>query len=186
VIRTARRIAVVGLLVVSLTVGRHALAQTFGHAARDAGGPIGTAPPAVVPTAEAPARAATPTGATGLTPALRRAITRAMVAAAEDGVDLRITSGWRSRAEQERLYEQAIERYGSPEQARRWVLPPGQSAHVKGAAVDVGPRAGAQWLELHGVRYGLCRRYDNEWWHFELLAPQLGSTCPSREPNAGG
>jgi len=68
--------------------------------------------------------------------------------------------------------------------ARRWVLPPGESAHVRGGAVDVGPESGARWLEQHGVRFGLCRRYDNEPWHFERLAAAKGSTCPRREPHA--
>jgi LAS superfamily LD-carboxypeptidase LdcB len=115
---------------------------------------------------------------------MARAITRAIAAAAADGVDLHITSGWRSRDEQERLYEQAVRKYGSPAAARRWVLPPEESAHVKGEAVDVGPRSGAQWLEDNGVHFGLCRRYDNEWWHFELLAAPVGSVCPPRQPYA--
>ncbi len=28
------------------------------------------------------------------------------------------------------------------------------------------------------------RRYDNEYWHFELLAAAKGSHCPAREPHA--
>ena len=121
-----------------------------------------------------------------LDPALHRQIDRAISAAAADGVELGVTSGWRSPAEQERLYQAAIRTYGSPAAAAQWVLPPDRSAHVSGAAVDVGPRAGAAWLETHGARFGLCRRYDNEWWHFELLAPTDGSgVCPARAPHAG-
>ena len=66
---------------------------------------------------------------------------------ASQGVELLVNSGWRSRAHQERLYEEAIAKYGSPEVARRWVLPPDESAHVQGKAVDVGPPAAARWLE---------------------------------------
>jgi LAS superfamily LD-carboxypeptidase LdcB len=119
-----------------------------------------------------------------LTPALRTAITAAMAAAAADGVELRVTSGWRSKKHQKLLYEEAIEKYGSAEAARQWVLPPAESAHVRGEAVDVGPAAGARWLEENGSRFGLCRRYANETWHFELLAPRKGSSCPSLEPHA--
>ena len=119
-----------------------------------------------------------------LTPPVRRAIGLAIEAARADGVDLRVTSGWRSRDHQQRLYEQAVAKYGSPAAARRWVLPPGESAHVRGEAVDVGPAEGAAWLERHGVRWGLCRRYANEPWHFERLAAAKGSACPPLEPHA--
>lgn len=115
---------------------------------------------------------------------VRRAVARATTAAAADGVELRVTSGWRSRARQQRLFEAAVDKYGSAARARRWVLPPGESQHVRGGAVDVGPASAAAWLEQHGVRYGLCRRYANEPWHFELLAPAKGQPCPALQPHA--
>ena len=114
-----------------------------------------------------------------LQPALQRAVDRAIAAAAADGVELRVTSGWRSSAEQEQLFADAVRKYGSPELASHWVLPPDRSEHVKGLAVDVGPAAGARWLERHGVHFGLCRRYANEPWHFERLAAARGSACPA-------
>ena len=123
-------------------------------------------------------------GLTRLDPRLRHAVQVAIAAAAADGVTLRVTSGWRSAAEQRALFDAAIRDRGSVTAAERWVLPPERSAHVRGEAVDVGPRAGARWLELHGEHFGLCRRYDNEYWHFELLAPALGSHCPQRQPHA--
>jgi D-alanyl-D-alanine carboxypeptidase len=139
-----------------------------------------------LPSATAPAPVApTGTGDTGhLTPALQRAVRLAIDAARADGVDLAVTSGWRSAAHQQQLYDEAVAKYGSPEVARRWVLPPGESAHVRGEAVDVGPPAAARWLETNGVRYGLCRRYANEPWHFERLAAAVGSRCPPLEPHA--
>ena len=119
-------------------------------------------------------------------PSLSRSIARAQTAARTAGLDLQVTSGFRGAATQQRLYDQAIAKYGSPQTARRWVLPPAESAHVKGLAVDVGPPAAAAWLEKNGVRYGLCRRYLNEGWHFERLAPAIGQQCPAMEPYAGG
>jgi hypothetical protein len=118
-----------------------------------------------------------------LTPRMRRAVDRAVRAAAADGVELRVTSGWRSPEHQARLYAEAVDKYGSAERARRWVLPPDESAHVQGEAVDVGPPAGAKWLDANGVRFGLCQRYANEPWHFELLATAKGSSCPAMEPH---
>jgi hypothetical protein len=120
----------------------------------------------------------------GLTPKLLRSMTRAIVDARAEGVELTITSGWRSAAHQQRLFEEAVRKYGSRERARQWVLPPEESAHVTGAAVDVGPPAGAAWLRANGERYGLCQRYANEPWHFERLAGAIGSHCPALQPHA--
>ena len=119
-------------------------------------------------------------------PSLSRAFGKARAAAQTAGLDLQVTSGFRGVATQQRLYDQAVAKYGTAESARRWVLPPAESAHVNGLAIDVGPRPAAAWLEKHGVRYGLCRRYVNEWWHFERLAPAIGQQCPALEPFAGG
>jgi hypothetical protein len=56
--------------------------------------------------------------------------------------------------------------------------------HPWGLAVDInyktGRPEGAKWLEDNGYKFGLCRRYENEWWHFEpLVAP--GEKCPPLE-----
>jgi zinc D-Ala-D-Ala carboxypeptidase len=128
----------------------------------------------------------TPALVAGIDPALSRALSAARIGALRVGLQINITSGFRTAAEQQRLYDEAVARYGSPEQARHWVLPPAESDHVKGLAIDVGPPGSAAWLEKHGVLYGLCRRYVNEWWHFERLAPNVGQRCPAMEPYAGG
>ena len=128
-----------------------------------------------------------PTGAgqvNRLDRALRHAYEVARHDALAEGVDLRVTSGWRSHAEQAELFAAAVRHYGSADAASHWVLPPGQSAHERGEAIDVGPPSAAAWLDTHGVHYGLCRRYANEPWHFELLAPNLGEPCPHLEPHA--
>ncbi len=119
----------------------------------------------------------------GMSPKLRSRLLKAMAAAKADGVTLRINSGRRSAAKQRRLLDEAIVKYGSYKAAVRWVLPPEFSEHVKGRAVDITPAAGAKWLELNGYRYGICRRYDNEPWHFEALTTP-GRKCPAREPYA--
>lgn len=119
----------------------------------------------------------TGTPATGLDPELQRRFDAAQAGAAADGIELSITSGWRSADEQQRIVDQTVEKYGSAEEAHKWVLPPEQSAHVAGLAIDVGATEGAYWLTEHGLEYGLCRTYVNEVWHFEPLA--AGATqCP--------
>ncbi len=121
----------------------------------------------------------------GLQPRMRASFEAARDAAAAQGITIEVVSAHRDAATQQQLYDQAIARYGSAAEARKWVLPPDESEHVKGGAIDVAPRAAAQWLETNGVRFGLCRRYANEWWHFERLAGPKGSRCPKLEPYAG-
>lgn len=119
----------------------------------------------------------------GLSPKLRTRLKKAIAAARADGVRITITSARRSEAKQRRLLREAIVKYGSYQAAIKWVLPPEQSAHVQGKAVDIGPQAGMTWLNKNGWRYGVCRRYDNEPWHFEALTTP-GTKCPPRETNA--
>src|SRR5262245_5372229 len=49
---------------------------------------------------------------------------------------LTIVSAYRSVASQRALWEAALRKYGSPQAARRWVAPPGGSAHHTGRAID--------------------------------------------------
>jgi len=103
-----------------------------------------------------------------------------------DGVELSITSGFRTLDRQEILFQEAVRKYGSESEAAKWVLPPQFSHHPQGLAIDVNypdDKAGALWLESNGSRFGLCRVYANEWWHFEgVIAP--GQACPEPAPNA--
>lgn len=145
--------------------------------------PVGTADGAIPPGVTlSPYDIAHPAVA-GLDPALRRAVQDATQAAAAAGIELRITSGWRSADLQQRMLDHAVVSYGSVDAARRWVALPTVSRHVTGGAVDIGPPAAAQWLANHGARFGLCRVYANEMWHFELTGDGFG-TCPPLLPDA--
>ncbi|MFI0259516.1 D,D-peptidase/D,D-carboxypeptidase VanY-N [Streptomyces sp. NPDC017056] len=105
---------------------------------------------------------------TGLTDSARAAFTAARAEALwRHGQLIGLTSGYRDPLVQQRLFDKEVRRAGSPAAARMLVLPPAESQHVKGIALDVRPFEGARWLEEHGARYGLYRIYDNEWWHFE-------------------
>ncbi|MEU0498158.1 M15 family metallopeptidase [Mycobacterium sp. NPDC006124] len=119
----------------------------------------------------------------GLEPALRSAVQNAATAAAGDGVTMTITSGWRSPEFQQQLLDDAVQTYGSLSAARRFVQTPEMSKHVVGEAVDVGGAGADQWLEANGSRFGLCRIYANEIWHFELAVDATG-TCPPLLPDA--
>src|SRR5690242_11604992 len=85
-------------------------------------------------------------GTEGLEPGLAAAYTQAENQAHAEGVALYINSGYRTPDEQQALWDEGVRTYGSPDEARRWVLPPNESTHVQGRAIDVGPQAGAQWL----------------------------------------
>ena len=104
----------------------------------------------------------------------------ARAAAKLEGVHLYIASGFRTLERQTYLFKRAIKRHGSYEKAIKWVAPPEISRHPRGLAMDInypGDPGGAKWLEIYGYRYGLCRVFDNEWWHFEAVTVP-GETCP--------
>nr|WP_157344733.1 M15 family metallopeptidase [Nocardioides sp. MAH-18] len=115
--------------------------------------------------------------------ALLDALTAATADARADGVTLVVNSGWRSRAHQQRLFDEAVRTYGSEEEARRYVSTPEASAHVTGDALDIGPTEAAEWLSRHGAAYGLCQVFANEVWHYEL-ATTPGGACPAMLPDS--
>jgi hypothetical protein len=118
-------------------------------------------------------------GVANLDADLLGALRRAATAAAGDGVEFYVDSGWRSPEYQERLLREAISKYGSEAEAARWVAPPNMSAHVKGDAADIGPSGAAAWLSEHGAAYGLCQIYGNEPWHYELRPEAIDHGCPA-------
>lgn len=117
-------------------------------------------------------------GIVNLKPDLSAAAREAATDAEGDGVQFHVTSGWRSQARQEQLFQEAVKTYGSEEEAARWVAPAHSSAHVTGEAIDIGPTAAMDWLAQHGARYGLCQIYANEPWHYELRPEAVAAGCP--------
>ncbi|SOD98674.1 VanZ family protein [Blastococcus haudaquaticus] len=180
-------VAVPGLIVVAVgcsSAGSSALAGTSAPGA-PAGGAVTVEDGYVADGEELSAFADVP-AITGLDDALRTAVQDAARDATADRIDFHVSSGWRSAAYQQALFAAAVERYGSVEAAREWVLRPDESAHVTGDAVDVGPTDAMSWLAQHGADYGLCQTYGNEMWHFEL-AVERGGECPApgTAPSAG-
>ena len=117
-------------------------------------------------------------GVANLDSNLLGALRQAATDAAYDGVGFLVDSGWRSPAYQEQLLREAVSKYGSEEEAARWVATPDASAHVSGDAVDIGPSDAAAWLSEHGAKYGLCQIYTNEPWHYELRPEAIDHGCP--------
>jgi LAS superfamily LD-carboxypeptidase LdcB len=119
-------------------------------------------------------------GVANLDPELRQALREAAKDAVDDGIDFYVNSGWRSPKYQEQLLREAVSKYGSEEEAARWVATPDRSEHVSGHAVDIGRPDAAAWLSEHGAKYGLCQIYGNEPWHYELRPQAIEHGCPPR------
>ncbi|MFI7400925.1 M15 family metallopeptidase [Streptomyces sp. NPDC049541] len=113
-----------------------------------------------------------------LKPDLLKALRRAASTAAHDGVTFYVNSGWRSKAYQNQLLRQAVAKYGSANEAARWVATAATSPHVTGDAVDLGRSDATAWLSRHGTDYGLCQIYRNETWHYELRTSAIARGCP--------
>jgi len=79
-------------------------------------------------------------------------------AARADGVALTINSGFRSDAEQARLFA------AHPDP--KWVARPGTSLHRLGTELDIGPPAAYGWLAANAPRFGFVKRYAWEPWHW--------------------
>jgi LAS superfamily LD-carboxypeptidase LdcB len=114
-----------------------------------------------------------------LDPRLLSALRAAATEATRTGVRFDVDSGWRSRAYQEQLFREAVAKYGSGQQAARWVAPPGTSPHEAGQAIDLGPSSATEWLSAHGASFGLCQIYANEPWHYELRPAAATHGCPA-------
>jgi zinc D-Ala-D-Ala carboxypeptidase len=170
--RARRRRAAVGALVAVPAALLAARLASSGETAEPAG--------ATSTTTTTPAEATTTTSAsTGLQPGLVDAFGRAQASAADDGYDLRITSGFRTAKEQAALLEAEVAERGSLEEALWWVFPPDRSMHVQGLAIDVGDGPAADWLDKEGARFGLCRTLSWEWWHFEWRERwEAAGECP--------
>jgi murein DD-endopeptidase MepM/ murein hydrolase activator NlpD len=113
---------------------------------------------------------------------------RALIKAARaDGLAkplLRPVSGFRDPARQTQLWQQALARYRSPQEARKWIAPPGGSAHQSGRAIDfhLGGRNASnnvaqlrtlpayRWLVANARRFGFYP-YEREPWHWEYNPP---------------
>lgn len=103
-----------------------------------------------------------------LDPLLSRPLARLISDARAAGYDVSIISGRRTRAKQEKLWREALAKYGDPEIADNHVARPGTSRHERGLAADLGYSAGAQtWVHANASRYGLWFRMAWEPWHIE-------------------
>jgi hypothetical protein len=111
--------------------------------------------------------------------------------AASPGIS--IYSAYRSPQKQAGLWNAALQKYGGPEAARKWVAPPGRSYHNRGMAADLRystPEA-LTWAQKNAADYGLKFPLANENWHIEPVStrgntPQVAVGPPAATGGADG
>ena len=93
-------------------------------------------------------------------PAVGAAFDAMDAAARRDGVDLVVTSGYRTDAEQAVLFA------AHPDP--KWVAPPGTSRHRDATELDISMGGGSAWgwLAVNAGRFGFLQRYSWEPWHY--------------------
>jgi hypothetical protein len=131
--------------------------------------------------------AARPDSFSGMADPFQQALARMLQDAPAD-VKLGITSGYRSPEVQQRLWEEALAKYGNEAEARKWVAPPGKSQHNHGNAADLKfmSPAAQEWVHQNAAKYGLAFPLSNEAWHIELAGARDGHDHPASPPQSAG
>lgn len=147
----------------------------------------------LVPRKFVPRLSAVPGTGISLQPPAAKAYKRLAAAARRDGVNIKLTSGYRSHARQQELLRQYTRAYGSA-YAKRIVALPGTSEHQTGLAIDVGNHSRAcalqpcfagtkvgAWMARNAPAHGFILRYPwgmekvtgylYEPWHFRYVGP---------------
>jgi D-alanyl-D-alanine carboxypeptidase len=133
--------------------------------------------------------------ATQLTAATAAAFEAMVADARTAGYELQLTSGYRSFAEQQQLYDRFVEDFGEEVAAERVALP-GTSEHQTGLAADVGlvglpddqafgNTQASTWVANNAHRFGFVVRYPpdkaditgyaNEPWHLRFVGAELAA-----------
>lgn len=133
----------------------------------------------------------------GLTAECIAALQQMQEGAKADGIDLTLSSGYRSYQEQVDTYQYWVSVYGE-EEANRQSSVPGHSEHQTGLAADIAAADGectldqcfadtpeGQWLALHAHEYGFIIRYpegkeditgyEYEPWHVRYLGVDIAT-----------
>lgn len=108
-------------------------------------------------------------------PDVALAFDRMNEAATKAGRPLSVTSGYRSNAEQARLFA------ANPDP--KWVARPGTSLHRMGTELDLGPPAAYGWLAANSMRFGFKKRYSWEAWHFGYVRETGSSHVAEQDRN---
>lgn len=125
----------------------------------------------------------------GIAPEAQAAFDEMKAAALEDGIKLRIISGYRPYSQQDSAYRNYVARDGI-DAAERYSARPGHSEHQTGLAMDLnslssnfGNTEEGKWIAAHCAEYGFILRYPQgkeeetgymyEPWHIRYLNIEL-------------
>ncbi len=109
---------------------------------------------------------------------------RLITDAASHGLTIGIASGFRTAERQAQLFAEAVAKYGSEAEARKWVAPPGSSMHNKGLAADLsGSPEALAYAHQHAAEFGLTFPMGNEPWHIEPTGAR-GSAGSAKQEQA--
>lgn len=145
----------------------------------------------LVPRTYVPRLSGVPGTGIRLQPPAAKAYKKLVAAARQNGVNIKLTSGYRSHAVQQGLLDKYTRAYGSA-YALRIVAMPGTSEHQTGLAIDVGNHSRVcalqacfantkvgSWMARNAPRYGFILRYPKgmeavtgynyEPWHFRYV-----------------
>lgn len=142
------------------------LAQMFARSAEMAGLPAPVWMNQLTPMPAAAPAASSPTVAAGESPALAGRLAALQQAIQQRGGSLSVTSGYRTVQEQQKLWNDAVAKYGSAAAARKWVAPPGASNHNKGVAADLA--GNLDLAHQLAPQFGLKFPMPWEPWHIEV------------------
>lgn len=116
----------------------------------------------------------------GLHPLLRD---RLLAAIQASGGKIYLVSGYRSKERQQKLWSDALAKYGDPEIADNWVANPNNgkgSNHMHGLAVDVG--GDIDFLRKNGHLFGLTAPMSWEPWHWQLAGTEHSADASTNPP----
>jgi len=121
---------------------------------------------------------------------------RMVAAATKDGISWGVTSSYRSVAKQRELFEAEVKKRGSVAKARKWVAPPGNSAHNKGLAVDIHELYSNRknfknnpvwkWLTANGPKYKFKQSMTWEPWHWEYTTGKIETGTEDETESSAG
>lgn len=108
---------------------------------------------------------------------------------AASGGRLYLKSGYRSPELQMQLWQQAVQKYGSEEAARKWVAKPEAlggkgSNHTHGLAADIGGDMGV--LHELAPKFGLWFPMEWEPWHVEIVGSREHANRDAYTPSPHG
>ena len=137
---------------------------------------------------------------------IEKKLSKMMETAEKEGISLKVVSGYRTREQQEKMYQDEIDLFlqegydqlAAEKLAGQWVAVPGTSEHETGLALDINAdnhetqrESAYLWLDENAAQYGFVRRYSkgkesitgiaNEPWHYRYVGKKAAVEMTSKD-----